>query len=69
MFNRPYMGGLDKRGIVVSGSQSEIKRAIKNLLNIAPDRFILGASCTLPNDINWENIRTAISTAHEYKRI
>ena len=66
MFNRPYMGGLDKRGIIVSGSESEIKKAVKDLLSNASDKFILGADCTLPHDINWENIKTAISTAHEY---
>ena len=29
------------------------------------DRHILGADCTLPGDIDWENIRTAIAAAHE----
>ena len=68
MFKKPYMGGLDKRGIIVSGNQSEIKKAVKDLLNQASDKFILGAECTLPHDVNWENMKTAISTAHEYKR-
>ncbi|MBN1992437.1 MAG: hypothetical protein JW953_07005 [Anaerolineae bacterium] len=35
---------------------------------IAPDKFILAADCTLPADVDWDNVKTAINTAHEYKR-
>jgi len=68
MFGRPYMGGMDRKGIIASGSGDEIKKTVEAVLNEAPDRFILGADCTLPDDINWDNIRTAIKTAHEYKK-
>jgi hypothetical protein len=27
---------------------------------------MLGADCTLPGDIKWENIRAAIDAAHAY---
>jgi len=66
MFDRPYMGGMDRKGTIASGSRGEIKNAVEGVLAHAPERFILGADCTLPGDIDWDNIRTAISTAHEY---
>lgn len=66
MFNRPFMGGLDRKGIIATGNQEQIKERVKAVLDEAPDRFILGADCTLPDDVNWDNIRTAISTAHAY---
>jgi uroporphyrinogen decarboxylase len=68
MFKRPYMGGMDRKGIIASGGKEEIRKAAQDVLNNAPDRFILGADCTLPGDIDWDNIKTAISTAHGYKR-
>jgi len=67
MFSRPYMGGLDRHGTIVSGSQDQIAAMVQDVLQDAPARFILGADCTLPGDIDWDNIRTAISTAHEYR--
>ena len=67
IFGRPYMGGLDRHGIIATGTQREIKQATLAVLKDAPERFILGADCTLPGDIDWANIKTAISTAHEYR--
>jgi len=37
------------------------------VLNDASRPFILGADCTLPGDIKWENIRAAIDAAHAHK--
>jgi uroporphyrinogen decarboxylase len=34
----------------------------------APPRYIMGADCTLPGDIDWDNIRTAINTAHDHSQ-
>ena len=63
-FGRPFMGGMDRKGALVSGSPDEIEAAVATALDDAPDRFILGADCTLPGDIDWDRIRTAISAAH-----
>jgi uroporphyrinogen decarboxylase len=68
MFKRPCMGGLDRHGIIASGSKDEINKAVEQVLNEAPLPFILGADCTLPNNINWENISAAIDAAHGGKR-
>ncbi len=64
MFKRPCMGGLDRHGIIVSGSEKEIGEAVEQVLKEAPPPFVIGADCTLPNDIKWENIRSAIAAAH-----
>jgi len=67
VFGRPYMGGLDRHGTIVTGTVQEIKDEVNALLVDAPERFILGADCTLPGDIDWDRIRTAIETAHNYQ--
>ena len=64
LFNRPSMGGMDRHGIIVSGSALEIQQAVERVVNLAPERFILGADCTLPGDVSWDNIRIAIDAAH-----
>jgi uroporphyrinogen decarboxylase len=68
MFKRPCMGGMDRHGIIVSGSTEEIGKAVERVLNEAPPPFILAADCTLPADVSWENIRVAIATAHKHER-
>jgi len=67
MFGRPYMGGLARHGPIATGRRAEIRSLVQALLHDAPERFILGADCTLPSDIDWDNIQTAIAMAHEYK--
>ena len=32
------------------------------------ERYILGADCTVPADARWAGLRTAIDTAHAYRR-
>jgi uroporphyrinogen decarboxylase len=66
MFHRPVMGGMDRNGIIVTGNEDQIKARVLEVLKSAPDKFLLGADCTLPNNVNWDNIKTAISAAHEY---
>ena len=64
LFGRPFMGGLERKGTIVSGSVAEIEAAVEAALANAPMDYMLGADCTLPGDIDWENIRAAISAAH-----
>ena len=68
MFSRPFMGGLDRHGIIVSGSEQEIHNAVQNVIINSPNDFILGADCTLPADVNWNNLKSAISYAHSFER-
>ncbi len=66
MFNRPFMGGMDRKGVIASGSQEQIVSAVDNILSEAPEQFILAADCTVPSETPWDNLRTAIDTAHQY---
>jgi len=66
-FGRPFMGGLERKGIIVDGTPDEIRAEVGRVLAQGADRQILGADCTLPGDIDWERIRTAITAAHEFR--
>ncbi len=68
LFNRPFMGGLDRLGVLAKGSPADVRKAAEAVLKDAPDRFILGADCTVPADTCWENLKAAIDTAHKWKR-
>jgi uroporphyrinogen decarboxylase len=67
IFKRPLMGGMDRHGIMAKGKPEQIRQEVATVLKDAPRPFILGADCTLPDDARWENIRTAIDAAHNYK--
>ena len=66
LFDRPFMGGMDRKGVMATGPQAEISLEVNRVLSEAPEKFVLGASCTLPGDVNWDNIKTALETAHNY---
>ena len=67
MFGRPYMGGMERKGVIASGGEAEIRKAVEDVLRAAPDKFILAADCTAPSDTNWDNLRAAIVAAHEWR--
>ncbi|MDO9085077.1 MAG: uroporphyrinogen decarboxylase family protein [Anaerolineaceae bacterium] len=64
LFGRPFMGGIERLGTIATGTTREVSDMVRTVLDQAPERFILGADCTLPADVYWENIRTAIALAH-----
>lgn len=66
MFGRPFMGGMERKGILAMGNSEEIRQAATDVLAQAPERFILAADCTVPSDTPWENLRTTIEMAHGY---
>ena len=70
LFGRPFMGGMERTGVIASGSEEEIERRVEDILTQKPAKFILGADCTLPNEVGqetlWANTKTAISAAHAY---
>ncbi len=68
LFNRPYMGGLNRLGILAQGTPVQVRAAAEAVLCEAPERFILAADCTVPSETPWENLRAAIDTAHNYRR-
>ena len=68
MFNRPFMGGLDRKGVIAGGTPDAIRAAVRSAIESAPDRFILGADCTVPANTPWENLKVAIQAAHDFRR-
>lgn len=67
IFKRPVMGGLDRHGILSTGSPDEVKKATTDLLKNAPANLILSANCTVDKKIPLENLKAAIKTAHEFR--
>ena len=67
LFKRPVMGGLDRLGILSTGSPDQVRKAALEVLKDAPANFILGADCTVNAKTPIENLSTAIRTAHEYR--
>ena len=68
LFGRPFMGGLERKGILATGDSEAIRQAATELLAQTPERFILAADCTVPSETPWEHLRTAIETAHQYRK-
>ena len=64
MFGRPIMGGLERKGVLATGSLFEVRQAAQAVLADAPERFILAADCTVPAETSWENLRVAVEAAH-----
>lgn len=65
-FNRPIMGGLEREGVLVDGSPSEITGKVKQVISDAPEKFMLGATCTVPGATSWNNIKIAMDTSHDF---
>lgn len=64
LFHRPFMGGLDRHGIIETGTPAQIEAEIRRVVKSAPPQFILGADCTVSAETNWTRLRQAISVAH-----
>ncbi len=67
IFRRPYMGGMNRKGILATGSQEQVAEAAEAVLQEAPEHFMLGADCTVPSETPWDNLKTAIEVAHSHK--
>ena len=64
MFGRPFMGGMQRKGILATGTPEEARAAAQAFLREAPERVILAADCTVPGSTSWDNLRAAIDAAH-----
>lgn len=67
IFRRTCMGGLDRHGLIATAGEAEIGRAVTHVLDDASRPFVLGADCTLPSDVKWDNIRAAVAAAHAHR--
>jgi uroporphyrinogen decarboxylase len=68
LFKRPYLGGLDRLGVLATGAPGQARQAAVEALRDAPARFILGADCTVPAETSWDNLKEAIAAAHSAER-
>jgi uroporphyrinogen decarboxylase len=66
-FRRPFMGGLDRHGVVANGTPAQVEAEIRRVLKNAPRQMILGADCTVEADTNWDRLKHAISIAHQIR--
>ena len=64
LFKRPYMGGMDRHGILANGSPAQVEEEIRRVVKSAPGQFILGADCTVAGETDWGRLRHAIDVAH-----
>jgi len=61
LFQRPVIGGMNDRGVIVSGPIEKIQAEVRQIIAGTGTRgFMLGADCTLPTDINLTHIRAAV---------
>lgn len=67
LFGRPFMGGLERKGVLAAGSPDQIRAAAQRVLAQAPERFMLAADCTVPSKTPWDNLKTAIGAAHAWR--
>lgn len=65
-FGRPFMGGMDRLGVLAAGTETQVREAAREALRDASGRFMLGADCTVPGDTPWANLRAAIDEAHRW---
>jgi len=65
LFQRPFMGGLDRHGVIAKGTPAQVEAEIRQVVKSAPRRFILGADCTVEADTSWDRLKQAISVAHQ----
>jgi len=68
LFGRPFMGGLERKGVLATGNLEAIRQTVTDVLVQAPERFILAADCTVPSDTPWEHLKTAIEIARRYRK-
>ncbi len=68
IFRRPILGGMNRHGVIAHGTPEQIRAEVHAICQSAPERFILGADCTVPSETPWENLRAAIETAHTFRR-
>ena len=66
LFKRPFMGGLERKGVIVNGTPEQIQHEVNAVIEAAPSQFILGADCTVPSEIPWSNLKIAIDAGHAH---
>jgi uroporphyrinogen decarboxylase len=68
MFGRFFMGGMERLGVIASGNPEQVRREAEKALAGASESFILAADCTVPSETSWDNLKTAVETAHQWRQ-
>ncbi|MCA9902813.1 MAG: hypothetical protein KC547_03060, partial [Anaerolineae bacterium] len=68
LFKRPYMGGMERKGTLATGTPEQIRAEAQAVIANAPAQFVLAADCTVPNDTPWDNLKMAIDVAHNHRK-
>ena len=66
LFGRPFMGGLERKGTIATGTLKDVRKLAKDILADAPERFMLAADCTVPSETPWKHLKAAIEVAHKH---
>ncbi len=64
-FQRPFMGGMDRHGILAVGTPEQVETEVRSVVKGAPRPFLLGADCTVEANTNWDRLKHAIAVAHQ----
>lgn len=65
LFKRPFMGGMDRHGLIAVGTPGQVETEIRSVVKSSPSPFLLGADCTVEANTNWSRLKHAISVAHQ----
>lgn len=67
--DKAILGGLDDRaGVLVDGTEEDIQTEVHRVISeMGRHKFLLGADCTLPTEIEMSRIRTAVRAAREFR--
>lgn len=66
--DKVVLGGMDNKGVLVNGTKQEIQQEVCRLLSGTDrKRFILGADCTLPTDIDRSRIRSVVEASRSFR--
>ncbi len=65
LFKRPFMGGMDRHGVIATSTPAQVEAEVRSVIKSAPSPFLLGADCTVEADTNWDRLKHAISVAHQ----
>lgn len=68
LFKRPVLGGLERKGIINTGTTDEIAAVVKKAIEDGPaGRMMIGAECTV-GSAPFDNVHAAILAAHHGNR-
>ncbi len=65
LFERPVLGGMDYRGVIVDGPAESIRTAVHDVVDgWQQGGLLLGADCTLPTTTPTEHIHAAVEATY-----